>query len=203
MGMLVVDVSVRPPRWTEPTKVAVGHKRQQLDTTVPCISAPSIPFPSTAARGSRFPGRALGRCRSMSSINAALITSTADVEAGSKQNHEVPITLTWRGVSAFVQKGAKKDGLEQILFDACGEARPGEILAVMGPSGAGKTTLLNLLADRPALGDNGKSEGTFCINGLPLPQGWKRSIGYSMQKDIFFVRVSGARSRPAIQLSDH
>lgn len=97
--------------------------------------------------------------------------------------------LSWRDVNAFVFDAAKKEH-KQVLFNASGDARPGELLAVMGPSGAGKTTLLNLLADRAALGTNGKWDGDIRINGCPLPPLWKRQAAYSMQKDIFFAKLT-------------
>merc|ERR1719401_2572412 len=60
----------------------------------------------------------------------------------------------------------------------------------MGPSGAGKTTLLNIIADRPALGAKGRWEGDVRINGAVRPPLWKRQAAYSMQKDIFFAKLT-------------
>lgn len=111
-------------------------------------------------------------------------------------------TLHWRNIEAFVkapptaktastaEKPSKHAGEKQVLFSASGEARPGELLAVMGPSGAGKTTLLNILAGRPALGDSGRWTGSIMLNGRPLPSAWRRDAAYSMQKDIFFEKLS-------------
>ena len=55
---------------------------------------------------------------------------------------------------------------------------------------AGKTTLLNILAGRPALGEKGKWSGDILVNGRPPSAGWKRSAAYSMQKDIFFEKLT-------------
>ena len=130
------------------------------------------------------------------SINAALLdeegaTSTAPT-----------VTLSWRTIEAFVAEAKNKfsDAAalkscstyeeKQVLFSASGDAHPGELLAVMGPSGAGKTTLLDILAGRPALGERGRWSGAIMHNGREPPSAWKRDAAYSMQKDIFFEKLS-------------
>jgi ABC-type multidrug transport system ATPase subunit len=51
------------------------------------------------------------------------------------------ITLTWTGLSASIDN--------KVLLDKCdGYCKPGEMLAIMGPSGAGKTTLLSLISQK-------------------------------------------------------
>ena len=100
------------------------------------------------------------------------------------------LTLAWRNITAFVGGAAGSKAARRVLHDASGEARPSEILAVMGPSGAGKTTLLNILAARPALGKRGEWRGDVTINGLAPPPAWKRMAAYAMQKDIFFERLT-------------
>ena len=60
------------------------------------------------------------------------------------------ITLTWKNLSASV-----KDKV--IVDNISGYAKPGEMLAIMGPSGAGKTTLLSMIT--------GKRPTSFNIQG--------------------------------------
>mmetsp|Transcript_16122 Transcript_16122/g.22265 ORF Transcript_16122/g.22265 Transcript_16122/m.22265 type:complete len:621 (+) Transcript_16122:56-1918(+) len=68
-------------------------------------------------------------------------------------------TFTFRKCGLTVKT---KDSEREILKDITGEARSGELLAIMGPSGAGKTQLLNLLAlvDGP-----GQVTGDVKLNG--------------------------------------
>lgn len=57
-----------------------------------------------------------------------------------------------------------------ILNRVSGEAKSGEIIALMGPSGSGKTSLMNVLSGRAS-----HQDGTISINGKALDkQGMKR-----------------------------
>lgn len=76
-------------------------------------------------------------------------------------------TLRWDAVNVFVDvpNGAcRKPMNKQIIFRSSGIIRPGQILAVVGPSGAGKTTLFNVLAKRNADYD---VTGSLFLNGRP------------------------------------
>ena len=57
--------------------------------------------------------------------------------------------LRWSRVGLLsVGRKKKKTTTVQILENVSGEAMPGRVLAIVGPSGAGKTSLLNALAQR-------------------------------------------------------
>jgi len=57
--------------------------------------------------------------------------------------------LRWSRVGLLsVRKKKKTTTRVQILENVSGEAMPGRVLAIVGPSGAGKTSLLNALAKR-------------------------------------------------------
>merc|ERR1711865_1166264 len=63
------------------------------------------------------------------------------------------------------------DTKKKILDRAVGVARPGEVLAIMGPSGAGKTSLLNCISGR-----NKKHDGSVTLqfgNGERRP--WSKA----------------------------
>ena len=63
--------------------------------------------------------------------------------------------LTWEDVRVTVAGGRRGAPDVRILDGISGHARPGEVLAIMGPSGGGKTTLLDTLAGTcvcPSLG---------------------------------------------------
>ncbi|KAF6029156.1 hypothetical protein EB796_012553 [Bugula neritina] len=68
----------------------------------------------------------------------------------------------------------------EILKDVYGVAKPGEMVAIMGPSGAGKTTLLNCLAGRRPI-----ESGTLTLNSRSITKQLKRKISYVLQQDIF------------------
>ncbi|KAM7528372.1 hypothetical protein LguiB_031782 [Lonicera macranthoides] len=51
------------------------------------------------------------------------------------------------------------------LNDISGEARDGDIMAVLGASGSGKSTLIDALANRIT---KGSLKGTVTLNGEPL-----------------------------------
>jgi len=59
-----------------------------------------------------------------------------------------PVELIWKNVTSTITVGRRKKKTRKLLNNVSGYVRPGQLLAIMGPSGAGKTTMLNLLAGR-------------------------------------------------------
>ncbi|KAH6805683.1 ABC-2 type transporter family protein [Perilla frutescens var. frutescens] len=75
-----------------------------------------------------------------------------------------------------------------ILNDISGEARDGEIMAVMGASGSGKSTLIDALANRMA---KGSIKGTVTLNGELLESRLLKVISaYVMQDDLLFPMLT-------------
>lgn len=88
-----------------------------------------------------------------------------------------------------------------ILTNVNGEAKSGQILAIMGPSGSGKTSLLNILA-----GDLPMSSGTVTVNGKPFTKLQKRKLAYVLQSDIFLTKLTLRETlyfTAMIRLPDH
>ncbi|XP_042510841.1 ABC transporter G family member 1-like [Macadamia integrifolia] len=75
-----------------------------------------------------------------------------------------------------------------LLNDISGEARDGEILAVLGASGSGKSTLIDALANRIA---KGSLKGSVNLNGEPLESRLLKMISaYVMQDDLLFPMLT-------------
>ncbi|XP_057504421.1 ABC transporter G family member 22-like isoform X1 [Actinidia eriantha] len=79
----------------------------------------------------------------------------------------------------------QSDSERCILHGVTGSVRPGEVLALMGPSGGGKTTLLNLLSGRVKL-----KSGTITYNDQPYGKSLKQRIGFVLQDDIVFSHLT-------------
>lgn len=76
----------------------------------------------------------------------------------------------------------------RLLDQISGEARDGEILAVMGPSGSGKSTLIDALAQRIV---PESLAGTITLNGEQVSNSLLKSISaYVMQDDLLFPMLT-------------
>ena len=81
--------------------------------------------------------------------------------------------------------GFAYDPRQPVLTDVSFEAKPGELVAIVGPTGAGKTTVMNLLHRF-----YDPTEGSITIDGQNLRQvtmdSWYRQIALVPQETIFF-----------------
>jgi ABC-type multidrug transport system ATPase subunit len=97
--------------------------------------------------------------------------------------------LSWSNLTVTTVSKSRNPS-RKILSNAHGTVRPGEFLAVMGPSGAGKTTLLNCLSQRPQ--KNTKIEsGSILLNNIPISSvPYASMIGFVPQDDILFSSMT-------------
>jgi len=78
-----------------------------------------------------------------------------------------------------------------ILNQVSGQAKPGEILALMGPSGSGKTSLLDVLSSRSVYQEGQIYLNHSVITNAPSKiKALKRKIAYIKQQDIFFDHLT-------------
>ncbi|XP_058740345.1 ABC transporter G family member 20-like [Vicia villosa] len=82
----------------------------------------------------------------------------------------------------------KPNGTKILLNNISGEARDGEIMAVLGASGSGKSTLIDALADRIS---KESLKGTITLNGDILESSLQKVISaYVMQDDLLFPMLT-------------
>ncbi|XP_041977735.1 protein scarlet-like [Aricia agestis] len=92
-----------------------------------------------------------------------------------------PCSLVWRDVTVHIKL---KDGkLKRLVNSVSGIAKPGTLVALMGPSGAGKTTLMSALAHRNPAGTI--VDGDIAMNGTKVGEFMHRESGYMHQDDLF------------------
>ncbi|KAI9071443.1 hypothetical protein K1719_046592 [Acacia pycnantha] len=92
---------------------------------------------------------------------------------------------SWRG---WIESESKTDTTKVLLNDISGEARDGEIMAVLGASGSGKSTLIDALANRIS---KESLKGAITLNGEALDSSLLKVISaYVMQDDLLFPMLT-------------
>ncbi|KAK2418047.1 ABC-2 type transporter family protein [Trifolium repens] len=87
-----------------------------------------------------------------------------------------------------LESETKPNGTKILLNGISGEARDGEIMAVLGASGSGKSTLIDALADRIS---KDSLKGTVTLNGDVLESSLQKVISaYVMQDDLLFPMLT-------------
>lgn len=101
------------------------------------------------------------------------------------------MSLSWQNINITVPNKNKniKDPYIDIIKQSSGSIKPGEILAIMGPSGGGKTTLLNALAGRIPPGSY--TQGEILYNNKPRDKDdWIKRIGFVDQDDVVYEELT-------------
>ncbi|KAI3470685.1 hypothetical protein Pfo_027348 [Paulownia fortunei] len=105
-----------------------------------------------------------------------------------RQKVALPNFFLRRAAADLVSGETLSSGTKTILDDISGEARDGEIMAVMGASGSGKSTLIDALANRMA---RGSLKGSITLNGEQLESRLMKVISaYVMQDDLLFPMLT-------------
>ncbi|XP_028178626.1 protein scarlet isoform X1 [Ostrinia furnacalis] len=99
---------------------------------------------------------------------------------------QLPCTLVWRDLSVHIR--VKGGALKRLVNNVSGIAKPGTLVALMGPSGAGKTTLMSALAHRSPVGT--VIDGEIAMNGLPVGDFMHRESGYMHQDELFVENLT-------------
>ncbi|KAJ8600035.1 hypothetical protein CTAYLR_001898 [Chrysophaeum taylorii] len=106
-----------------------------------------------------------------------LVTQQEPSLAEALQSSVSAIGVEWHELQAWA-------GQKEILRGLSGEAYPGEVVAILGPSGGGKSTLLSALSGRFSSKRLVATEISY--NGGPWRKAFKRRIGFVEQDDTLF-----------------
>ncbi|KAE8664417.1 ABC transporter G family member 2 [Hibiscus syriacus] len=123
---------------------------------------------------------------------SSLLSSNPFVLSFNNLTYSVKVRKKMGLVPFFGKKGDEIDtngvNTKVLLNEISGEAREGEIMAVLGASGSGKSTLIDALASRIA---KDSLKGTLILNGEVLESRLLRVISaYVMQDDLLFPMLT-------------
>ncbi|GFZ14842.1 hypothetical protein Acr_24g0010320 [Actinidia rufa] len=117
-----------------------------------------------------------------------LVLSFSNLAYSVKTSRKMTIPRLFRSRVAADGRENLSTKTRVLLSGISGEAREGEILAVLGASGSGKSTLIDALANRIA---KGSLKGTVTLNGENLKSRLLKVISaYVMQDDLLFPMLT-------------
>lgn len=94
------------------------------------------------------------------------------------------IELDWQSISYSVEG-------RPILYGLNGNAKSGEMLAILGPTGCGKTSLLNVLAARTPFNKKAALSGRVNVNGCIRDESaFRRISAYVLQDDLLYPHLT-------------
>lgn len=128
----------------------------------------------------------------VSIVSAERVFAVINAPAEQDASHVVAPTLTGTIALQHVTFGYQPE--QPILHDISLTAKPGEMVAIVGPTGAGKTTTINLLTKLYPL-----TAGTILIDGHPIDQldryALRRQIAIVQQEPFLFSGTIQANIR--------
>jgi len=118
----------------------------------------------------------------------ARIYEILDAESAVREQPNAPALRAERGAVQFEHVSFGYDAVSPVLRDIDIEARPGEVIALLGPTGSGKSTVVNLL---PRFYD--VTEGAIRIDGTDIRDvtldSLRAAIGI-VQQDVFLFAAT-------------
>uniref|UniRef100_A0ACD5VTN0 Uncharacterized protein n=1 Tax=Avena sativa TaxID=4498 RepID=A0ACD5VTN0_AVESA len=155
----------------------------------------SIPMPQPAPGGvgdsnaaGAAPGRTIQFRLTFTDLTYSVRRARHGGDDGGGGGLRLPLQLRSDRVTAAAAPDAHATRTKALLGSVSGEAREGEILAVMGASGSGKSTLIDALANRIS---RDALKGTVTLNGEPLTGNILKSMSaYVMQDDLLFPMLT-------------
>lgn len=99
---------------------------------------------------------------------------------------KINVYLSWKDLKLEVPDPNNAKETKCILKGLNGHVKPGQLVAVIGPSGSGKSSFLNCISGRVTEGVS----GNILFNGVKRPINYARFTGYVVQDDMYFESIT-------------